>query len=297
MRTRRSISTAWARASAGATLRWRRIASVIWSPTVNAGLSDVIGSWKIIASLSPRRSRRRRGAHFSRSSPSNSTSPAAMRPGGCGTRPMIESALTLFPQPDSPTIPSVRPRSSRKSTPSTARTSPCSPLNSVRSPRTSRSAGAGFFMFGDCLFDLLAVERAPRPRLGRGAAHERDEALMRFLVQPAQLGDRLGMIVYANRKRRVLFGRVDEQRRGLLAALVPARRVARVQRKDQSIGEFELGIFFICARRKVDHALSREHVPRNRVALAGDRAAPVDARGAGVLADPAGRIDHMDLAM
>jgi hypothetical protein len=64
---------------------------------------------------------------------------------------------------------------------------------------------------------------------------------VRLLVEPAQLGDRLGMIVDANRKRRVLLGRVDEQRGRLLAALVAARRIARVQRKDQSIGEVELG--------------------------------------------------------
>ena len=37
-----------------------------------------------------------------------------MRPGGCGTSPMIDSAVTLLPQPDSPTMPSVRPRSSVK---------------------------------------------------------------------------------------------------------------------------------------------------------------------------------------
>ena len=32
-----------------------------------------------------------------------------MRPGGLGTRPMIDSAVTLLPQPDSPTMASVRP--------------------------------------------------------------------------------------------------------------------------------------------------------------------------------------------
>ena len=37
---------------------------------------------------------------------------------------MIESAVTLLPQPDSPTIASVSPRSSEKDTPSTAFTSP-----------------------------------------------------------------------------------------------------------------------------------------------------------------------------
>ena len=44
-----------------------------------------------------------------------------MRPGGCGTRPMIDSAVTLLPQPDSPTMASVRPASTAKLTPSTAR--------------------------------------------------------------------------------------------------------------------------------------------------------------------------------
>jgi len=37
---------------------------------------------------------------------------------------MTESAVTDLPQPDSPTMPSVFPRSTPKLTPSTARTSP-----------------------------------------------------------------------------------------------------------------------------------------------------------------------------
>ena len=37
---------------------------------------------------------------------------------------MIESAVTDLPQPDSPTMPSVLPRSTEKLTPSTACTSP-----------------------------------------------------------------------------------------------------------------------------------------------------------------------------
>ena len=34
-----------------------RMASAIWSPTVNTGFSDVIGSWKIIAISLPRSAR------------------------------------------------------------------------------------------------------------------------------------------------------------------------------------------------------------------------------------------------
>ncbi len=55
MRTRCSISIARWRASAWVTSRWRLMPSMIWSPIVNAGLSDVIGSWKIIDSLLPRK--------------------------------------------------------------------------------------------------------------------------------------------------------------------------------------------------------------------------------------------------
>ena len=47
-----------------------------------------------------------------------------MRPGGSAIRRMSESAVTLLPQPDSPTIASVAPRSSEKDTPSTALTRP-----------------------------------------------------------------------------------------------------------------------------------------------------------------------------
>src|SRR6185503_18815950 len=131
---------------------------------------------------------------------------ATMRPGGCGTSPMMLSAVTLLPQPDSPTIPSVRPRSSLKSTPSTARTSPASVSKTVRSPLTSRRA-ARSDMPGDLVLDGLALEDAPRPRLARAAAHEGNEALVRFLVQAPQLGQRLGVVVDAQAQLRIRLGR------------------------------------------------------------------------------------------
>ena len=65
-----------------------RIASVIWSPTVNTGFSDVIGSWKIIAIRLPRMSRICAGGSFEQvAGPRTAPGPAAMRP-GCGTRRM-----------------------------------------------------------------------------------------------------------------------------------------------------------------------------------------------------------------
>jgi hypothetical protein len=41
--------------------------------------------------------------------PSKTILPLTIRPGGFGTSRAIDSAVTLFPQPDSPTRPSVSP--------------------------------------------------------------------------------------------------------------------------------------------------------------------------------------------
>ncbi len=139
MRTRRSISIACSRACCFVTGRWRRMPSTIWSPTVKAGLSEVIGSWKIIEIWLPRRSLSSAGFSFRRSTPSKRISPPAMRPGGCGIRPMMESAVMLLPQPNSPTMPRVRPGATEKLTPSTARSSPPSTPKYVRRSFTSKS--------------------------------------------------------------------------------------------------------------------------------------------------------------
>ena len=88
---------------------WARIASEIWSPTLCTGLSDVIGSWNTIAISPPRILRNSSIGIFSRSRPLYNACPPAIRPGGCGIRPRIESVLTLLPEPDSPTTPSVSP--------------------------------------------------------------------------------------------------------------------------------------------------------------------------------------------
>ena len=82
---------------------------MIWSPIVNTGLSDVIGSWKIIAICPPRSSLRRFLDIAKRSSPSNVAPPLAIRPGGIGMRPRRVIVETLLPDPDSPTIPSTSP--------------------------------------------------------------------------------------------------------------------------------------------------------------------------------------------
>jgi hypothetical protein len=119
-----------------------RSTSAICSPTVYTGLSEVIGSWNTIAISLPRIARIASCGSGTRSRPRQRISPATMRAGGMARSFITVSAVTLLPQPDSPTTPSVSPRSSAKSTPSTACTIPSSVAKCVFSPRiSSRRSG------------------------------------------------------------------------------------------------------------------------------------------------------------
>src|SRR5262249_8788780 len=62
--------------------------------------------------------------------------PPTIRPGGSATSRRIDSEVTLFPLPDSPTTASVSPSRTSNETPSTARTTPSSVKKCVR--RSSR---------------------------------------------------------------------------------------------------------------------------------------------------------------
>src|SRR5882724_3491656 len=73
---------------------------------VITGLRLVIGSWKIMATSLPRTSRIVCSGIVRRSRPPSWMLPS-MRPFCCGTRRMMESAVTLLPEPDSPTIATV----------------------------------------------------------------------------------------------------------------------------------------------------------------------------------------------
>ena len=70
------------------------------------------------------------------SMPSKRTEPSRMTLRR-GSRPMIERERMVLPEPDSPTMPSERPRASVKLTPSTARTTPSAVSNDVRRLSTS----------------------------------------------------------------------------------------------------------------------------------------------------------------
>ena len=107
---------------------------------VSTGLRELIGSWKIIEISAPRTLSNRFSFRESRSRSPYRTSPAVTRPGGFGTRPITDSALTLFPDPDSPTMASVSPSCSVYVTPSTAGTVPAVVENTVVSPETRSSS-------------------------------------------------------------------------------------------------------------------------------------------------------------
>ncbi len=119
MRTFSSISSARARAAALPTPLWRRTASAIWSPILKAGFSEVIGSWNTIAIRSPRISDIAAGESPRRSSPSKTARPETICAGGDGRSPIIANAVTLLPQPDSPTRHSVSPGPTENETSST----------------------------------------------------------------------------------------------------------------------------------------------------------------------------------
>ena len=82
--------------------------SVICRPILSTGLSEVIGSWKIMAISRPRMRR-----ISSSESPSSSRPPKRIEPRvravPAGSSCMTASADTDLPEPDSPTIATISP--------------------------------------------------------------------------------------------------------------------------------------------------------------------------------------------
>ena len=119
-----------------AALFFRSIASISWAPTRMMGFRLESGSWKTIAILSPLRWWKSSSEIFRRSlSPyrifplSTMAFPARI--------PMMARLVTLFPDPDSPTMASVSPLYKSKSIPLTAWTFPFDVLNEIRRSFTS----------------------------------------------------------------------------------------------------------------------------------------------------------------
>ena len=107
MLTSRSSRSAVSRAVFLDISRCTRSGSAIWSPIFISGFSEVIGSWKIIAISWPHTWRICDVDRPISSCPSNRTDPSRMRllP---ASSPITDRDRTVLPEPDSPTMPSVR---------------------------------------------------------------------------------------------------------------------------------------------------------------------------------------------
>ena len=113
------ISSTRRRRSDAASGVWISRTSAIWSPTVMTGLSEVMGSWKIMAMRVPRRARSLAGVAFRTSSPCSSTWPA-LASSSRGSSPMTDWAVTDLPEPNSPTTHTISPGPTERETSSTA---------------------------------------------------------------------------------------------------------------------------------------------------------------------------------
>jgi hypothetical protein len=84
--------------------------SPICASIVCSGLSEVIGSWKMIEMSLPRISRISLSAAVSSSRPRKRMLPEGCEALGYGSSFRIDKALTDFPEPDSPTSATHSPR-------------------------------------------------------------------------------------------------------------------------------------------------------------------------------------------
>src|SRR3546814_1963532 len=110
---------------------WLRSSSLICWAILSTGFSDVIGSWKTIDSSDPHRERRALALAPTSSLPRYRADPATSTLFE-GSSPMIVRDSTDLPDPDSPTMPSVRPCCRVNVTPFTAFTRPDGVRNVVQ---------------------------------------------------------------------------------------------------------------------------------------------------------------------
>src|SRR3954462_8798654 len=105
------------------------------------------------------------------SRPSTSSSPdIVVRLRLC--RPMIAMLVTLLPEPDSPTMPSVLPRSTENVTPSTARTTPSSVAKETRRSFTCREGPLSCAFFA---LAMVSFSAQPHARVNNGVEHVDDD--------------------------------------------------------------------------------------------------------------------------
>jgi len=139
-------------------------------PTVQRGSNDDIGSWKIMLIRMPRILRYSLPGSPTSSRPSKSMLPS-IRAGGTFTNPSIEWAVTLFPQPDSPTKARTSSRSRWRLISSTARTMPSGGAEVGFQVRHSKDAfGCCCHTFSTVLYGSTASLRASPTKLKESTA-------------------------------------------------------------------------------------------------------------------------------
>src|SRR6266851_330513 len=119
-------------------------------PTLIVGLSEVIGSWNIIASSRPRRRRISPAGRVVSSRSLYRIFPDAIR-AEAGRSPIAASIITLLPEPDSPTMHSSSCGCTVKAMPSTARAGPAGVSNSTTRSDTHSSGSPWYDMPGSRL--------------------------------------------------------------------------------------------------------------------------------------------------
>ena len=70
-------------------------------------------------------------------------------------------------------------------------------------------------------------------RFARAAFQVGHEALVRLVVEPGELGERIDVVVDTQIEIRILLGRIDQERGRLPSALVAAGRLTGLQRFNQ----------------------------------------------------------------
>src|SRR5579859_6936185 len=199
--TASSISIARFIASAWPMPRCLTSTSVNWVETRRNGLSEVIGSWKIIDMEAPR-SLSSSSSFMPRISCPRSLTLPEPEP-FLASRPMIVIRIWLLPEPDSPTMPTTSPALRAKLTPLTAATLPLSVRNSTLRSLTSRIVPLGRIpaagrsaIFVVAISAVLRIESVAQPvgdeieaEQGRGQEQAWDDQL------PGRRVHRLGAAV------------------------------------------------------------------------------------------------------
>src|ERR671934_1407026 len=184
MRTWSSISIARSVSAEESTCECCSSTSSIWCPILRIGFRAARGFWKIIDISRPRRSRISSSLAARTSSPVKRTAPWAMRPARSRMR-ITAYEVTDFPEPDSPTMPTVSPLATRTSTCSTARTTPRRVENSTVRSATSSSGTVSLttpnsgspLRIDDIAQPIAEQVEAEHRDHQRGAGEERDPPL------------------------------------------------------------------------------------------------------------------------